>query len=199
MSQSSTSSPSGKSIVPSIGGYIAAFIVLGGWSAANLRHMSDLSDKEAAFQQYKTIEEGKLRERELQLNKQKLELETRSKDLTKSENEIALQRQTLLSQATAVQGREEQLLKASHAVGAAEQLAKEKTDLNALMNKVAELGADLRNAMPCDLEGRRKYIQAKTLVKQIETRATAAGLYDQYERFIRANTHFTLSSDEDCN
>lgn len=187
-----------SSLIPSVGGLLAAFIVLGSWSAVNWKSQSDWSSRVVEFERYKTVEEGKLREKELSLEKQKIELDAAKKELETNGNKLIVEQSKLTNLTSSIREREIQVLQAAQTVGAEAQIAREQAELNSLTSQVAQLGVNLKGDAPCDPSELRRYNQGKALIDQIVTRARAAGLWSKYSGFVASNTANVISLDHKC-
>lgn len=189
---------SSKSLMPSIGGYIAAFIALGGWSALNWQSHSDMNSKVTEFERYKTTEEGKLRERELSLEKQRISLDAIKKEFESNNTKLITEQSKLTTLSSSVLEREVHVVEAAQVVGKVALAAKEDAELNSLASQVSQLGVNLREKPPCDPDELRRYNQGKTLISQISSRARAAGLSSKFDGFVQSNSRKMFSFEEKC-
>lgn len=186
-------------ISASVGGVIVAFISLGGWSAFNWKESMDLTKKISDFEQQKVVQERLLMQKELSLEKTRLELDSLKKQLDAQHSMQAISDSELKKGADALKDRENDLTTAARQVSSNALVAKELSELNALATSISQLGVDLSEAPPCgDQDALRRYNQGRTAIQQLSSRARASGFYPKFESFINANSRTVIFSGDDC-
>lgn len=150
------------------------------------------------FERYKTVEEGKLREKELSLEKRQVALDTAKKEFETNNSKLIVEQSKLTNLTSSIREREVQVQQAAEAVGAETRIAREQVELNLLTNQIAQLGVNLRGNAPCDPTELRRYNQGKAMIDQIIARARAAGLWSKYSGFVASNTQTSFSLDHQC-
>jgi hypothetical protein len=185
-------------ISASIGGVIIAFISLGGWAAFNWKESMDLTRKISDFEQQKVVQERLLMQKELSLEKTKLELDSLKKQLDTQRGNQEVTEGELKKGVDALKDRENVLITAAQQVSGNALAAKELSELNALATSISQLGVNLSDAPPCEEGALRRYNQGRTALRQLSSRAKASGLYSKFEAFINANSRMMVISGEGC-
>lgn len=186
-------------IEKSISGFILAIIALGGWSVFNYQKQSELFDKQAEFEQYKTVESEKLRAKELALDKEKLRLESFEKQAEDMKTKSSATEETAVIKLRLAAEKEQQAVQAMQLISPNVQQAKEDIQIRQLTEKFSTMGVNLNSSPPCnDPNALTKFNQAKVTMSQIRSRARTAGLLKKYAEFIQSNSGID-SLDSDCN
>lgn len=186
-------------ISASVGGLIVAFISLGSWAAFNWKESMDLTKKVSEFEQRKVAQERLLMQKELGLEKMKLELDSLKKQLDAQRSKQEVSEIELKKGVDAIKDRENVLAIATQQVSSNALAAKELSELNALATSISQLGVDLSGAPPCeDQDALRRYNHGRTAILQLTSRATASGFYPRFQSFIHANSRMVISSGDDC-
>ena len=182
-----------------VSGYIAAFIALGGWFAVNYQKQSDLFERQAEFEKYKTTEEAKLRERELVIEKERLRLSGRLKEVEDANGRISEREGEVEKKFSSLREQQGTLAQVAQSLSPLVQRSQEEAQIRRLMEEFSALGVDLHAPPPCDEgEALKRYNHAKALLPQIASRANAAGVYEKYRGFIQSNSRTIFLSREQC-
>lgn len=178
-----------KDNVPS---FILAFIVLGGWSTINIQQQFNLSDKSSEFEKYKGNETAKLRDQELNLNKERIRLDAQGKQLDELGAKAFAAANDAESKLSLVYLKERNLTSIALQV-------QEENEIKSLIKEFSELGVNLNTQFGCGkLEEKTKYNRALSLMSQITGRIKEAGVYKKYKDFINTNERRFISYDYEC-
>lgn len=175
-------------VAKNISGYIVAFIVLGSWSGVNYQKQSELFDKLAEFEKYKTVESAKIRDKDLALDKEKLRLESFGKQVEDMKTKSSATEETAVIKLRLAAEKEQQAVQAMQLISPSVQQAQEDIQIRQLMDKFSSLGVNLSYLPPCnDSNAQTKFNQAKATMSQIINQARTAGLLKKYADFIQSN------------
>lgn len=180
-----------KTIKDNLPSFILAFIVLGGWSAINIRQQYGFSDKVSEFEKYKASEIAKLSAQELLIEKERVRLDAQAKGLNELSDKAAALANDAENKLNFVNKQEQRQTSIALRI-------QEESEIKSLIAAFSKLGINLNAAPACKPEEISKYNQAVSLMSQITGRVTAAGVYAKYRDFIETNRRQIYFSDSYC-